>query len=99
MTASIELVPYHSPSFKLRHKVIESLKSVQLARSFVHETVLKRARSGDCIVIVLRQAKRWGLKEEANVIVYEGGEAQAAHLSPKSRGGKRILEFAKVLTP
>jgi hypothetical protein len=97
MTATIELVPYHSPSFAVRGKVVESMKSVQLARTFVRKTVLERARAGDCIILVTRQAKRWGLEEEANVVVYGGGEAQAAHLTPQSRGGQRILELVKSL--
>jgi len=90
--ACIELVPYHSPQFSDAGGWIDGLASVRLARSFVHEYVVPRARRGDALVIVTRQAAAWGLRESDRVVVYRGHEARAAHLSPGSRGGRAILQ-------
>lgn len=57
--ASIELVPYHSANFALPDHVIRSLQSVKLARRFVLDKLVPRARSGDCLLVVTRAAKHW----------------------------------------
>ncbi len=88
--ASIELVPYHSA--RPWDGWIQRLRSVALARSFVHDKVVPRVKQGKAIVIVTRQAKVWKLQEDDNnIICYRAQEARAAHLGPKSRGGKAIL--------
>ena len=91
--AAIELVPYHSPSYSIPRRIVKKMESVKLARDFVHQVLVPRAERGECLVLVTRKAAEWGLEESRNVIVYRGSEAQAAHLTAKSRGGKRILAF------
>lgn len=93
--ASIELFPYHSASFKDADNWIKKLTSVQLARSFVHDYIVPRAKSGKAIIIATRAVKMWDLPEHPNIICYEGGHARAAHLSASSKGGKAILEHVR----
>lgn len=89
----IELAPYHSVNFAVPDRVFNSLRSVQLARSFVHDELLLRAKSGDCLVVVTRAVKRWKLPVHRNVVVYTATEARSAHLTAKSRGGSAVLKF------
>ena len=94
---SIELLPYHSAKFRDADKWLEKLTSVNLAREFVKDVVIPRARDGKAVVIVTRQVKAWKLPEDLppNVIRYNPAEAQAAHLSPNSRGGRAILDHLR----
>jgi hypothetical protein len=89
--ASIELLPYHSPSFRDAGGWIRDLRSVTLARSFVCDIVVPRVRRGEAIVIATRQAKIWNLPKHSGVVNYNGQQARAAHLSPNSPGGSAIL--------
>jgi hypothetical protein len=91
--AAIELSPYHSVNFKLPGRVFNSLRSVQLARAFVHEELLPLAKSGDCLLIVTRAVSNWRLPAHDNVVAYSATEARSAHLSERSRGGAAILQF------
>ena len=91
--ASIELVPYHSSSFRDYGKWQRELKSVQLARDFVKKFVVKRVQSGRAIAIITRKANVWDLDSRSGVIVYSSGEARAAHMTPSSKGGRAILEW------
>ena len=95
--AIIELSPYWSRSFIAgAHK----LPSANLAVKFVEETVVPRVRDGKAILIVTRRVKDWNrnqglprdLVDAGHIVLYEGsGEARAASLRPRSRGGKAIL--------
>ena len=89
--AFLELYPYHSESFALPRTVTSQLHSAKLAHSYAHDVLLLRARRGEILLLVTRQAKAWGLVAERNVIVYSRGEARGAHLTPRSRGGEAIL--------
>jgi hypothetical protein len=89
--ASIELLPYHSTSFRDGDHWIRDLQSVKLARYYVKDYVLPRVANDKAIAIVTRQASVWNLPEHSGVIRYSGQEARAAHLSPSSPGGKAIL--------
>ncbi len=89
--AAIELLPYHSTSFRDGGQWLRRLPSVQLARSFVHDTVLPKVKRGEATLIVTRKAALWQLPKHPGVVVYRGAEARAAHLSPKSKGGRAIL--------
>jgi len=93
--ATIELVPYHSPKFELPGRVVRNLRSAELARGYVRNVLLPRAKAGDCLVVVTRQAKAWGLVPGRNVVVYGPSEARAAHLSTRSPGGRAILAFLR----
>lgn len=91
--AAVELVPYHSKTFSFPHKLLEKLRSVQLAKQFVDGVLLSRAKHNDCLIVVTRSARYWGLTGRRNVVVYEGSETRSAHLSRSSRGGSAILRF------
>jgi hypothetical protein len=93
--ATIELVPYHSAHFSLNQKVIDQLQSVNLVREFVCNELVKRAKAGDCTIIVSRKAREWGIKASKNIVVYTAMEARGAHLSAKTRGGEAILKQLK----
>jgi hypothetical protein len=88
--AVIELIPYHSGSFKA-YKIIETLPSVQAARFYVQTTLLPKARRGDAVIIVTRKVREWGVGGK-NVILYEDGETRGASMSPRSKGGVAILK-------
>jgi hypothetical protein len=90
--ASIELVPYHSTSFRDPVGWTKKLESAKLARDFVNEYVLERVRNDEAILIVTRQVREWNLPEHENITVYSSTEARGAHLSPASRGGKAIIK-------
>lgn len=93
--AALELAPYHSVNFTVPTRVFNSLRSVQLARAFVHDELLPRAKSGECLLVVTRAVKHWGLPSLGNIVAYSPTEARSAHLSVKSRGGSAILKFLR----
>ena len=94
--AVVQLVPYHSAIFA-NQKALHQLSSVRLAKDFVRQTVAKRVRAQDAIVIVTRQVKIWDqclpddLGEEHGIIRYTGSKARGASLSPNTSGGRAIL--------
>jgi hypothetical protein len=90
--ASIELLPYHSAKFHDAGGWLQNLGSVALAKTFVKEFVLPRVERGEAIAIVTRQARLWELPERPGVVQYDARQAQAAHLTPKSPGGRAILD-------
>ncbi|WP_437877275.1 hypothetical protein [Sorangium sp. So ce513] len=90
--AAIDLVPYHSESYGLPLRVEQRLRSVQLAREYVQSVLLPRAATGEVLVIAARKAQAWGIRSSSGVVVYSADMARAAHLTPSSSGGKRILE-------
>ncbi len=99
--AVVQLVPYHSTVFGFTPNELKQLTSVRLAQEFVCQTVAKRARARDAIVIVARQVKNWDLflpkklGEEHGVIRYTPSESRGASLGPNSRGGRAILRKLK----
>lgn len=86
----LQLVPYHSQSFGLSNKILESLSSVRTITQYARNVLVPRARSGEAVIVVARKRDRWGLEQQDNVVVYEGSETRAAHLTPESRSA--ILE-------
>ncbi|MEW6248322.1 MAG: hypothetical protein AB1555_16660 [Nitrospirota bacterium] len=91
--AALELVPDHSVNFTVPARLFNSLRSVQLARAFVHDELLPRAKSRDRLLVVTRAVKHWRLRVSRNIVAYGPTEARSAHLSVKSRGGSAILKF------
>lgn len=90
--ACVELVPYHSVTFR-DGSLINKLPSTQQARTYVHQHLLPDAVAGKKTLIVARQKDGWRLNEEAgDLVIYKGSETQAAHLTGKSRGGSAILK-------
>src|SRR5665213_2783340 len=82
--ACVELIPYHSSSFG-DHKLIGRLPSIERAKVFVHEQLLPDAAADKRTLIVTRPERSWGVKEQANVIVYGSGETRGASLTSRSR--------------
>lgn len=97
LLACIELVPYHSVNYRLSSAIRRELRSVRIAREYVHEVLWPRSQTGEILIIVTRHTAEWRLSESSHVIAYAGSETRAAHLTPASRGGRRILEFAREL--
>ncbi len=94
--ASIELLPYHSTSFRDADHWVRDLQSVKLAHQFVNDYVLSRVKKSKAIVIVTRQTKVWNLPQHSGVIQYGAREARSAYLTPASRGGEAILKHLGV---
>lgn len=90
--ACIELIPYHSPSFRDPGRWVRSLPSALIAKQFVQEVVMQRVQAGQAVVVVARKGKIWELPKHEGIVVYEGAEARSAHLTPNSRGGRLILD-------
>ncbi len=89
--AYVELVPYHSRSFKA-HRLIQQLPSVNAARRFAQNGLTDAANKGDKTIIVTRQEREWAIpKGTRNLVVYKGGLARGASLGPNTPGGKEIL--------
>jgi hypothetical protein len=91
--ATLELVPYYSQSFGLSLRTFRKLHSVELAKSFVTDVLVARARQGKCLLIAMRKTAIWNLQPAPNVVVYGKEDWRSARLTPNSPGGARILEF------
>jgi hypothetical protein len=87
--ACLELVPYHSNSFR-DAALLRRLPSRAMVRSFVHDTLVPKARRQRALIIVTRGRSGWRLEQEGHIVVYKGGEARSASLSLNSRGGRAI---------
>lgn len=90
--AALQLVPYHSKSYKLPQTVQHALHSVKLARSYCSEVLEPRCQNGEVTLIVTRRAEDWGVNAGDHAVVYERSEPRAALIGPRSRGGMRVLE-------
>ncbi len=89
--AIIELIPYHSVSFR-GHGLIKALPSSVAARNYVHGTLLPKAIAGQKTIILTRQETGWGLSETRdNIVIYKGGQTRGASLGKESLGGNAIL--------
>lgn len=90
--AHVELVPYHSPSFR-SHALIDDLPSVKAASQFVRDSLVPAANDGTKTIIVTRQEAAWGLpKATKNLVIYRGGQTRGASLGPGTPGGRAILQ-------
>jgi hypothetical protein len=93
--AVLQLAPYHSVGWSVPDRTLNAFRSVELARSFVHDKLIPRARSGDCLIVAVRKVNHWRLPSLDNIVAYSATEARGAHLGPDSRGGAAILEFLR----
>lgn len=89
----LEMVPYYSSAFGLSDRVVNEMASPKLVKRFVHEEVLPKARAGEALVVVTRQAKRWGVEGGEGTVVYEGNDTRAAHIGQSSPAGALITKF------
>jgi hypothetical protein len=90
--AAIELIPYRSRRAPGNRKMAE-LPSRRMALKYVRGELASRASKGEALIIVTRRARDWAVRRGKNVIVFTGVDARGAHLSPKTRAGKRILAY------
>jgi len=88
--ACIELIPYHSMSFKLRAQFSRQLASRSKVIEYVADVLVPRARNGEVVIVAARGGATWNLPQHENIVVYEKSETRSAHLSLKSWGGKLI---------
>ncbi len=88
----LQLLPYHSPTFGVSRQVLQRLWSCQLVKDFVAEVLVPRARAGGALIVVARHAAFWNVPSDCKPVVYAGAATRAAHLTPKSDGGARILK-------
>ena len=97
--AVIELFPYQSLKSAGLGLLPDNLHSSNLAREFVEDYVVERVRRGNAIAIVVRQVRRWNkalpndIGEDDGLIRYRRGEAMGAHITPRTRGGKAIIDW------
>ncbi len=96
--AVIQQSPYHSANGPNDIKRLHNWPSVRLAGEFVRDTVTKRVREKQAIVIAMRRVEWWNnylaedLDEEQGVIrSANSGEKRAVNLRPTSRAGSAIL--------
>lgn len=92
--ANIELYPYHSRKFRYS-KGIGKLRSPTLAKEYVHEVLLPRARAGKVLLVAMRRAREWGLPVDQSLVhSFDARLARGAHLSVLDEGiGRDIVRF------
>jgi hypothetical protein len=90
--AAIELVPYHSASYRLSAKVQNELHSVMLAKQYCKEVLVPKCLAGEVTLVVTRRVNDWGVAAGDGAVVYERSEPRAALLSRGTRGGMQILK-------
>ena len=96
--AVLQMVPYHSASFK--DSWAYELPSAGKAKQFACEHVYRRTEAGEAIAIILRNGKQWDPQSRRrNLVPYTGALARGASLGPETPGGKAILEFLNLTTP
>lgn len=91
--AAIELIPYHSISFR-QHRLIRSLPSSHRAQEFARNTLVARAQDATAQIIITRRHKEWGIgsRTTGNIVIYTGGLTRGASLGRETPGGKAILK-------
>ncbi len=88
--AAIELVPYHSVSFR-DHAAMARLPSAQHAREFVSDVVFPRVRDGNAVAVLTRQISGWQLPRCDSERFVVASQGRGVTLSRRSRGGQAIL--------
>lgn len=81
--ATIEAVAYHSRSFPFHG--FAALPSTRAAVDYVHSTLAPRAQRGECLILVWRQAKLWGLEPGPFVVQRAPRLAQGRYLHAVER--------------
>lgn len=86
---TLELVPYHSGSSPSPRA--KSLPSTNMARTFVQESLLPRAKRDGLLIVVVRAASDWGLRSDRRAI--DSSKTRVVTFSmEKSQGGPAILQ-------
>lgn len=79
--AVLEYWPYHSIDAHLPRSMLKHSRSHSIISEYARGELSQRARSGDCLIIVPRAVKRWGVPEQRNVIIYDRGASRGASLA------------------
>jgi hypothetical protein len=95
----LQLVPYHSRSFRLPTSKYLRLPSTLAIKQFVQTILSKEAHSGRVLLVVARKPREWNVREGKNVVHYRGAATRAAHLSMRSSGGKAIARYLDIRIP
>jgi hypothetical protein len=97
----LNLVAYCSPAFQ-DHRLIGLLPSTQLVRRIVQEDLAPRARAGEVMLLVVRQAARWGFTKDDQTptlrVFDPKTEARGAHMTIKTTHGHHLDAFLRGAT-
>jgi hypothetical protein len=90
--AHLELVPYRSPNFG-RQSILLELPSVQAARSYVGDVLIRKAQQDQCLVIVTRSWDKWRvLRLLPNVVRAKSGRSVWFPVTAGADVGCRIVD-------
>jgi len=89
--AMLELVPYHSISFR-DHKALPHLASAKQAGLFARGELSTKAADDEAAVIITRRLRDWAVPDGRNIYKYDRGLWRGASLGKKTKGGRAILE-------
>lgn len=92
----LNLVAYKSTTFR-DHKLIDLLPSSKLIRRVVTDELAPRARAGELMLVVVRQARQWGFSvtEQSDTlrVLDPKSEARGGYLTEKTEHGKLLRAF------
>ena len=92
----LNLVAYKSHVFR-DPKLIAELPSSRLMRQLVNDEIAPRARAGELMLIVVRQARRWGFKvsEQSDTlrVLNPRSEARGAFITANTEHGRLLWHF------
>lgn len=92
----LNIVAYKSGTFS-DHKMIKELPSSTFIRQVVTDELAPRARAGDLMLVVVRQARRWGFSvkdQSATLRVLDPkSEARGGYLTENTEHGRQLRAF------
>ncbi len=92
----LNLVAYKSTTFR-DHKLVKLLPSSTLIRQVVTDDLAPRARAGKLMLVVVRQARKWGFSvadQSSTLRVLDPtSEARGGHLTENTEHGRLLRAF------
>ena len=92
----LNLVAYKNTTFG-DHKLIKILPSSALIRQVVTDELAPRARGGELMLVVVRQARKWGFSVEDQSdtlrVLDPKSEARGGHLTENTQHGLLLRAF------
>lgn len=92
----LNLVAYKSTTFR-DHKLIKLLPSSTLIRQVVTDELAPRARAGELMLVVVRQARKWGFsvadQTDTLRVLDPKSEARGGHLTENTEHGQLLRAF------
>lgn len=102
--ACLQLVPYHSESFRKLPRGLRNLPSIKASKDYVNEIVVPKAKAGNATLIVMRSEKSWiseknlaGIEKHDDIIIYKGSATRGAYISASGIAEQAILKRLKDL--